>query len=277
MSIPILLISKDRPAQADLLLRSIEENSPNTFDLSVIYCASNDDFHRGYYRLQELWPEVSFAIEYDCNVQLYKWLYSQTHPLAGFFADDCIFYRKSTITENNLISLFERYPHITSFTYRLGHNITIQDYTRGNEAARPLIWTFLPDNDIVYWSYRDVQRDHSLGWPGGIDGFIYDKATLVDILKNENFDHFTNFESLVVRNIDKYGSHRYGMAAPKRSCVVVQQINVTHQRTLHNIGRFKESLEVANKNFLSGQRIDLNSMNFENINCSHSEIPWSWK
>lgn len=278
MSIPALIISKDRACQADLLIRSIKQNNP-IFDLSVIYTTSNDSYEKGYDILRKLYPDILFIKEIDCTIQLYAYIDLCTtiygdNTLIGFFADDCIFYRPSDICETRLKVFFERENHI-SFTYRLGRNITIQDYIRNNPTQRPD--QFCVFGKILKWDYTIINPEHSFGWPCGIDSFIYKASKLKQIMNNNTFDNFTKLEGLLVDNVRKNFKDCPFMGCSENSCVIVEQCNVVHQNGLRSAGKFSISTEELNKKFLEGKIVSLESMDFTNIVCTHGEFPWNWE
>lgn len=277
MAIPALVISKDRAAQTDILLQSLDKNCPTLFEPTVIYKCSNDLYDQGYYRLQELYPRTQFVYEVDCNTQLYDWLYQNDNLLTAFFADDCIFYRRSTIAESDLGYLFYKCQPC-SFTFRLGWNIDIQDYIRGNKADTPA--DFHTYKGKMYtWVHSKIKPDHSFGWTHGIDSFVYNTEVLQNLLNKTNFDHFTNLEGLMIkrfRESDFYFNYPL-MAAPLESCVVVTQCNVTHSNGLRTTHKFNESTEIANQKFLDGYRIDLSSIDTTSTNCTHGEFPWKYR
>lgn len=275
MSIPTLIVSKDRAAQLDLLLNSIDKNAHGLFDISVIFKSSNDFFWRGYERLADIWKNIKFQEEWiKPEVDFFGWLNRNEHDLTVLFADDCIFYRPCMVWEDDLLRLFNM-QNMWSFSYRLGDNITVQDYTRNTTADKPTI--FAEKYNSIFWDYRRVKPDHSFGWPCGIDAFVYRTRDLKWLLEGKSFASFNDLEGLMIKSIREKSPSQYLMACPLQSNVFVQQINIVHDKGLNNIGKFRVSLQELNEKFISGERISLESMSFEGINCSHGEIEWKYK
>ena len=54
--ISAIVFSKDRAAQLDLLLRSINKNCPHFFEVCVLYTYSNEEFKQGYSLIQDKYP-----------------------------------------------------------------------------------------------------------------------------------------------------------------------------------------------------------------------------
>jgi len=265
--------SKDRAAQLDLLLTSLSANAPNLFEVTVSYTYSNTEFARGYDLLRQRWPYVTFVYEDNPAGIFYDWLNHTDGPLISFFADDCIFYRKTQITDNDLYKLFTD-PDLWTFTFRLGQNITIQDYCTNSSAERPS--GFDIKGNILTWPYKQVRPDHSFGWPVGIDGYVWRKNQLQDLLAGEDFGNINWLEGLMLRKFREKPSNEWIVGCPLHSEVCVQQINVVHDRPHHTVRHFNVSLKELNDRFLAGETIDLSSMDFSGINCTHGEIPWSY-
>ena len=58
-----IVFSKDRAAQLDLLLKSIEKNGKDVFQIKVIYASSEISFEKGYEKLIDKYPEVKWMKE----------------------------------------------------------------------------------------------------------------------------------------------------------------------------------------------------------------------
>lgn len=98
-----LIFSKDRAAQLDLLLRSIDRYASKLYSsLTVLWEASAPEYERGYRKLiaDKQRVEASFWREYDFEKQVRWWLNHWTpttgEPLISFLVDDDVFYRDCT-------------------------------------------------------------------------------------------------------------------------------------------------------------------------------------
>ena len=95
-AVDVLIFSKDRAAQLDLLLSSIERYAPNLYrSLTVLWTVSGADYLRGYHRcrgyhrwnLRLLWWQQG-----DFHADVHGWL-DAAGPLVSFLVDDDVFYR----------------------------------------------------------------------------------------------------------------------------------------------------------------------------------------
>lgn len=92
--IDCLVFSKDRAAQLDLLLRSIQRHAPNLYSsLAVLYTGSSADYLRGYQQCFVEHPEAKFVLEHNFETQVRYWLSVYTYRPISFLVDDDVFYR----------------------------------------------------------------------------------------------------------------------------------------------------------------------------------------
>lgn len=94
-AVDVLIFSKDRPAQLDLLLRSMEEFAGQLYaTVTVLLDWSADCYRKGY---EILYAEringsgVQFVIDGDFHTDVMTWL-SLAEPLISFLVDDDVFY-----------------------------------------------------------------------------------------------------------------------------------------------------------------------------------------
>lgn len=96
-AVDVLIFSKDRAAQLDLLLSSVELYAPNLYStITVIYMASGAEYLRGYDRCRDLqWLHhrlLHWWKQGDFDVDVRSWL-DHMGPFVSFLVDDDVFYR----------------------------------------------------------------------------------------------------------------------------------------------------------------------------------------
>ncbi len=88
-----LVFSKDRAAQLDLLLRSIDKHAPRLYSrVTVLYTTSALDFLDGYAVCVDEHPRVFFAQQHGFDRDVHDWLRG-AGPTVSFLVDDDVFYR----------------------------------------------------------------------------------------------------------------------------------------------------------------------------------------
>jgi hypothetical protein len=89
----LLVFSKDRPAQLDLLLRSIREHANRLYaSRTVLWRASAPEYEHGYQVCVAENPGWTWWREYAFE-QNVRWWLSQTGETCSFLVDDDVFYR----------------------------------------------------------------------------------------------------------------------------------------------------------------------------------------
>src|SRR3990170_3885354 len=99
----ILILSKNRAAQLDLLIDSLNKNCFKISHITILYCSTNENFGQGYQKLLEYWNDFTsnypiFFIEQkeEFKKSFLKCLYAHDSKENTFtigLTDDCIFYR----------------------------------------------------------------------------------------------------------------------------------------------------------------------------------------
>ena len=56
-----IIISQNNPVQLNLLLSSIDVNSNDIFDLSVVYTSTNYSYNLGYEKLIKKYPKINWV------------------------------------------------------------------------------------------------------------------------------------------------------------------------------------------------------------------------
>lgn len=89
----VLIFSKDRAAQLDLLLRSIQRHAPCIYStVTVLYRGTNQAFSQGYTRCFSEHAPTKFVLETDFEADTRRWL-SFAGEHVSFLVDDDVFYR----------------------------------------------------------------------------------------------------------------------------------------------------------------------------------------
>lgn len=276
------IASKDRASQLLLLLESLNKNAPNMFLPHILYKSSNEEFAKGYNIVKQnkaaenvVWIEENHGEE-----EFYSFLKDNANKnkLICLFSDDCIFYRKTNIDENLLRSYFEFGPdnQLFCFTYRLGKNITVKDYVINEQAILPN--KILEGNKILAWRWDSVDFWQLHGFATGFDGYIYRSKDLLDLSDNSPFDGKICFwEKMICQKFLEKKSNKILMACPITSEVFVQQINTVHEYGHRTNNVFNLSAQELNQRLLDGYKIDIDSLDFSGVNCTHGELEFKYE
>jgi len=281
--ISLFIASKNRASQLRLLLESLNKNCSDLFDITILYNFDNDSYREGYEKLkQENITGARWEIEdADSNGLFVKQFYDFLHGVGPHFAlmvDDNVFYRKNDLTQSRIEAILD--DETFCFSFRLGENTIVQNHLT-RETQQPL-----DDSDIkedhAKWKYTDRSgKFEDYAFPFSWDGVIYRTKDVLDTLQDTDFsatDHKWaplphRLEEHMSKNLDRF-SHRQYMSAPKHSCVVGMDYNKVIN--VHNKGgaKFRADEKGLNDLYLKGFVIDLDSMNFSEMESSHEEVPF---
>lgn len=91
--IDALVFSKNRAAQLDLLLRTLERHAGDLYgEISVLWTGTSAEYQRGYGVVFCEHPRARFVYEHSFERQVREWLYD-AGDVVSFLVDDDVFYR----------------------------------------------------------------------------------------------------------------------------------------------------------------------------------------
>jgi len=258
-----IVFSKDRAAQLDLLIRSIKKNSDSVFDLKVLFTYSNEKFKEGYDKLQTIYPEIKWIKESNNFKQdVATELENTEHRYSCFFTDDDILYRE--VTEEDMISKLEEDAKAFCFSTRLGMNTTKCYTMRCDNVIIPLF----QDEKYIQWDWHLHYADFH--YPLSVDGHIFRTDEILKLTKKVSFTNPNTYEA----NLQIFDNFpRNHMWAFSNSVLVNSPSNIVQNTFQNRQGEsFGVSVQSLNDDFLSGRLIDLESIDFSNIEGCHQEL-----
>jgi hypothetical protein len=266
--INVIIFSFDRAMQLALLLKSICRYDVNkSFNVSVLYSYSGQDYQKAYARLQSQYsqfnwieetiynqPEKNFDFDFFYWHNIYWWLVNKKlrknrsnfksiilqilsqskNEFAMFLTDDSLFYREIQIPQPQFQKLRE-FPLIHSFSLRHGAHLDGGLYYESS--------------DIIQWNVYRNDFSTDWGFPFSIDGHIYEKETIQQIIERIVFNNPNTMEGNIACFIKekKYFSQ---ITAMKDNSLVGFELNqVQTVTTNHHLDISQEEL---NRYFLNG-------------------------
>lgn len=222
--IHIIIFSFNRALQLDALLSSIQKYWINiSHHVTILYNTTDNSYQKGYNILKQKYPTYSFTketignykypiknyisffnlkklIRYKkCRVQksnfreLLNQIIAQSNDdYIMFLTDDSIFINKVNI-DNKLLLWISSSPQNNSFSLRLGRHI--------NTPSKPL----KIDEDIINWKYSDYKSFKNWGYPFSVDGHIYSKIIIKQLLNKIIFNNPSTLEAHVYDYVQKHG------------------------------------------------------------------------
>jgi len=127
LSVAVVIFSKNRAAQLDLLLRSWSEQVPEwpAFAVSVLYLSTAPEFDRGYDIVKKAFPTVFFQPEDSSQpfkAQVLALIERDERELFHFLADELVFLRGYS-TSDAPFQLLRQRPDIAAVALRMNPGI----------------------------------------------------------------------------------------------------------------------------------------------------------
>ena len=266
----IVIFSYNRAMQLDYLIRSIDAfvKLPS-YDVTVIYHCEPD--HRESYAIliQKYTGRVKFICRAPCNSFIsdilptffrfygnayWYWKYEYLRKnldnfkvlfemflrqsSAAFvllFTDDAILYNTFSLSSEIMSKLREN-PAQYSYTAMVGRNITgVPD-------------NILVENDHCSWNYYDKQSGTHWNWVFGVDGRVYERANLYQMVRKYLYESAITLEAFGVKYVRRHRLFSLGM-----SPLTSQVISVAINRVSTITNNYSGNIEV---NFLKTKFID---------------------
>ena len=261
-----IIFSKDRALQLRLLIESIKRNAPGMFDIHVLYKASNEDFKKGYEKLQSenIIPSITWVEETNFKEQVLRLLNSD-YEYSCFFTDDDIIYGQ--VFENIILKEMQD-EEVFCFSLRLGLNVN-KCYTMNCEnIVKPLE----ERDNIIKWDWTVHYMD--FGYPLSVDGHIFRTGDILPLAKNISYHNPNMFEGNL-QIFDEYPKNK--MVAFSRSVLVNSPSNIVNDTHPNRKGEtFGIAAGELNAKYLNGEIINYDGISFENITGCHQELEYKF-
>ena len=286
-----LVFSRNRPAQLDLLLRSISVNAPKLANpIHVLYAATDKLYERGYAITRNLHRNVRFWREIDFRVDTLRLLDAMQADTVMCMTDDSVFYRpwkaKGAYTsppapakilhENpRVLCVSLRLSPKTTYCYSLDCQQPAPTFTRTSDV------TTVSARDWLQWYWRTSVADFN--YPGSLDAHVFRhdqfKALLTswaDAFQPPEFMNPNEMEDVLARACIR--QKLPFMACYPQSFVVTIPANIvttTHENRAMNLPATDPRF--LNERFVEGGRLSLKSVDSRKVNAAHCEFPLNWE
>lgn len=261
----VVIFSKDRGCQLELLLRSAERYVAEWADVhvSVLYTYSDEAFGHGYRLARQLHPDVRYVSELETGLTFRENVLALVDPLfelTVFFVDDDVFRRSFSVACTEL-DVLRRDPEIACLSLRLCPRI-IYTYTLDQVAPPPPI-----DGGVFSWA----EGEGAWGYPMSLDGHVFRTAELRPLLERLPYVDPNSLES---------GLAAYPLANSKGlaladAAIVNIPINRVQDTCLNRHG--DQPAALLNNRFLAQERIRLEPIAAVENTAVHQEMEFQWE
>lgn len=253
----VLIFSKDRACQLDLLLRSMEIHfaDMDQHNIKILYLASSDAFNSGYDRLMSLWEDRSFTRQIEPFKTHVLKMFDYSDSLTSFLMDDNVFVN-SFSASNPEIDRLLAVNGLISISNRLHLNI---DYCYPASCKSPIP---IINNSVFNWT--DCNGDW--GYPMSLDFNIYQSDYIIDKIIRTGFDNPNTLEGELHERRD-FSKPLMGMLGHSIINIPANRVQTVCDNKCMNI-----NAKFLNEEFLQGRRIVYNMNGYAGNSC-HVELP----
>lgn len=265
-----IVFSKDRAAQLKLFLDSVIENASGIFDLNVFVEYTGDEYRKAYELVttDTKYGDVNFIYPREDFKDKVIEVMKERCDYFTFFLDDDIIYNKVELAD--ITSTIESDDDIVCFSLRLGENTT-KCYTLGAENVMHDIIIY---DNIMKWDWQLHYLD--FGYPFAMDGHIFRRKDILKLVKKTKFINVEELEMGLFDFCEVFP--RIMMASYTTSRLVnvpagrVQQSIEDEMTATIKEGEARLRRKAMNAIFLSGEPLNLENIDFSNIEGCHQKL-----
>ena len=272
-----LIFSKDRPAQLDLLLRSLEVNGGGLCDpAAILFRASNIQLAKGYGVCIEQHPEARFFAEIGSFEAQSRRLIATIGAGGHFMAlcDDDVLYLDAATMSPTPTEILDAHEDVLCFSLRLGLNAS-RCYSLNCDQST---WVTPPEpfGHALIWDWRNQVADRA--YPGSLDGHVFRTADVLAMLHGRTWANPNSLEERLMAGCQALAVERPRMASWFHSVLIGMPINsVSGTHGSNRFGeRFPQETETLNAAYLGGGRLSLDTVRASEVNAAHREFEFVW-
>lgn len=233
----VIIFSKNRACQLDLLLRSLRFRVKH-LNLRVIYTC-DPEYKAAYDKVMKLYPNVEFVLEENFKRQVIN---SITNEYVLFLVDDDVMIDIYSEDCPEFIK-FQRNEDIICLNLRMAHNYDY-DFLKDKQAP-------IPEFDLGMWKWKNYR--HDWGYPMSVGSHIFRKKDILPILETLEFGNPIMLERSMRGRLDK--PLMIGFEKARFVNILVNRVASNFQRS----GKFIPA-SFLNDKFMEGFVIDLDQV-----------------
>jgi hypothetical protein len=251
-----IIVSKDRPLQLDACLRSIDRFAPYLDPIFVLSKATTAEFAEGY-RIVAAGTRAQFRAESGDFRRDVMDLLDPASEHSMFLTDDDLFYRAPPVAAGPT-------DECAAVSLRLGANTTYC-YALARDQPIP---AFISHGPFKAWDWTRASDDFA--YPMSMDGNVIHTALLRRIFDRARFANPNEQEEEM--HLRRYLAPAW-MLGFGESCLVNIPANIVSPTHRNRAGTEPAlAARALNERFLSGERLDLEAMDFSSVRGAHQEI-----
>lgn len=267
MKVDILIFSKDRACQLDLLLSSIRDLMTGVGNITVIYLSTEPQFSQSYETCKVEHPGVEFVAEKEFRNETLAWLSSDSREESVMMmVDDIVIKEKLDLSE--IASIIQRNNQILCYSPRLGLHLT-DCYAMNMKQAVPPGST---QGEYFLWSWIGAPLDW--GYMFSVDGHVFRRSEIFSWISHLSFNNPNTLESAMQDVPRKFVLQGFAI-----SHIVSRLLNIPMNRVQNTYMNRCENISHVELNsyYLQGKRLDNRKYTGSMNRSCHVSLPAEWK
>jgi hypothetical protein len=262
----VIIFSKNRACQLQLLFDSIALNAPYFFDkINVLYLAEGEH-QNGYNKLIMKYPFITFINETDFKKDVLD-LITLDYDFTTFLVDDAIIYDE--IPNDLKQNIFNNFTSdVCCFSLRLGLNCNFSHPANMSYQINEYEET----EDFIKFDFRLQKGDFA--YPLSTDGHIFRTKEIRSLIRGTRFNNPNTLEANLQRFLNGI---KHMIVSFKTSKVVSIPVNLVNTTFNNNHGlTYDYDVDELNTKFLNNEFIDFSELDLSGINGPHKEIEYKF-
>jgi len=264
--INVVIFSKDRACQLELLLRSFKKcfSEWDQAEITVVYKTDNHAFAQGYQLCQKLHPEFNYVSESSTSFkQATLNAINEDNSLTMFLVDDIVFKEKFSLqdpefqqigNDNEILCISLRlYPGVNYF-YAINRPVSVPQFREDG-------------------AWRWIGAEGDWGYPMSLDGNIFPTKIIKLITEYLDFKNPNSFEYLMNKDSIFLGKLPFMLCYKENSKLLNIPANKVQNIFSNRVGDLVKPGDL-NERFLNGEIILLEPFIGEKHNAVHVELPY---
>lgn len=269
MKTDIVIYSKDRACQLDLLLRSIKIKFKDPGNVFVLYDYGSDNHLPGYDIIKNKNYGLNIIFKKQTRESFYSVLKETIEQSNSEFVcplcDDDVFIRDLDISkisnhmDENIIGIHLRFSKDLTISYHTGKIYSLPVFESIEEP-------------FIKWNWTNYPIIDRWGYPYQAGGLIYKKEFFLHMINNTSFFLPNSLETAMMEKRHFWAKSE--ILGFSKSPIVNVSINRVQNDVNNRGGRdINYSPDDLNAIFINGKEIDYNELNNYENNCEFIEIP----
>lgn len=261
MNLTIHVFSKDRAAQLDACLSSIERFVKSEAGVVVQYTSTSIDHETAYQRCSDMHPSAIFIRESSFSDTMHA-VQHQSMPLYLPMVDDSLFIREFALTDE-IIRFLQVVP-----SYSIRHHDELNYCQPADKMMVPPVIIYKGASSMS-WEWTSCDPHTCWGYPHSFDRHIYRRATIIDLFRGSSPRNVNSAEAHIISSPPGEKT----MAGAREQLTIGVQANFVNGRA----GVETASPSFLLSAFLSGKRIDIDRWTGKTFSSAHIEDEITFK